>query len=168
MTPEEFEERYLPQPWGERDLQLLIQKRLRKFWILTAPDEVRVKTSVSRRIDIATWLTVYEVKRYLTREAIFHAAGQSEIYAHYGQRLFWVFRKKRVLIGLAPSDPQEYSAAVSVKKDFCNMGVKVIFINETGVNFPVPEIEIAFVILVLLVAIILGLSIGSYLLVSFL
>jgi hypothetical protein len=115
MTPQEFEEKYLPQPWGERDLQLLIQKRLRKFWILTAPDEVRVKTSVNRRIDISTWLTVYEVKRYLTRESIFHAAGQSEIYAHYGQRLFWIFRKKRVLIGLSPSDPQEYSAAVSVQ-----------------------------------------------------
>jgi hypothetical protein len=67
----EFCNRYLPSVWTERDLQLLIQKRLRRYW-LKAPDEVQVKTPASlRRIDIATWLSVYEVKKWLTREAFF-------------------------------------------------------------------------------------------------
>ncbi|WP_375493298.1 hypothetical protein [uncultured Nostoc sp.] len=84
MNSLDFCDRYLPDYWAERDLQLLIQKRLQRWWFLAAPDEVRVKTPAStRRIDISTWLTVYEIKKWLTRDNIFHAVAQTELYTFY-------------------------------------------------------------------------------------
>ncbi|MGF1674251.1 MAG: hypothetical protein ACFCUV_11290, partial [Rivularia sp. (in: cyanobacteria)] len=99
MTPQEFENRYLPSSWGERDLQLLIQYKMRKYKLLKAPQEVRIKTdATTRRADLATWLTVYEVKRYLTRDNIFHAVAQTELYTYYGDKLFWIIPKRRVVV----------------------------------------------------------------------
>ncbi|KAB8318259.1 hypothetical protein SD81_017040 [Tolypothrix campylonemoides VB511288] len=146
MNSLEFCDRYLPSIWAERDLQLLIQKRLRRWW-LRAPDEVQVRTPASlRRIDIATWLTIYEVKKWLTRDNIFHAVAQTELYSHYGTKLFWVIPKRRVIVGLAPTDPIDYDQAVRVAKDFRRMGIEVIFLNETGLDFPVPEFGAVMII----------------------
>jgi hypothetical protein len=143
----EFCSRYLPDYWAERDLQLLIQKRLRRWWFLSAPDEVSVKTPASiRRIDISTWLTVYEVKKWLTRDNIFHAVAQTELYTFYGPKLLWIFPKRRVVVGLSPTDPVEYDQAARVARDFRRMGIEVIFLNEVGLGFEVPEIGAAFLI----------------------
>lgn len=147
MNSLEFCDRYLPDYWAERDLQLLIQKRLQRWWFLAAPDEVRVKTPAStRRIDISTWLTVYEVKKWLTRDNIFHAVAQTELYTFYGPRLLWLLRKRRVVVGLAPTDPSEYEQAARVARDFRRMGIEVIFLNEVGLGFEVPEIGGALLI----------------------
>lgn len=145
MNSLDFCNRYLPSVWTERDLQLLIQKRLRRYW-LKAPDEVQVKTPASLpRIDIATWLSVYEVKKWLTRDNIFHAVAQTELYTHYGKKTFWVIPKRRVIIGLSPYDPQEYQQAVRVAEDFRKMGIEIIFINES-LDFQVPEVGAVFLI----------------------
>lgn len=147
MNSLEFCDRYLPDYWAERDLQLLIQKRLQRWWFLTAPDEVTVKTpSTNRRIDISTWLTVYEVKKWLTCENIFHAVAQTELYTFYGPKLLWIFRKRRVVVGLAPTEQSEYEQAARVARDFRRMGVEVIFLNEAGLTFEVPELGAALLI----------------------
>ncbi|WP_414589876.1 hypothetical protein [Scytonema sp. PCC 10023] len=160
MNSLDFCSRYLPAIWAERDLQLLIQKRLRRYW-LKAPDEVQVKTPASlRRIDIATWMTVYEVKKWLTRDNIFHAVAQTELYTHYGTKMFWVIRKRRVILGLAPTEPMDYEQAVRVARDFRKMGIEVIFINETGLDFPIPEVG-AIMILIGLVAMLLAIALWA-------
>ncbi len=141
MNSDEFCDRYLPDGWCERDLQLLVQKRLRRFGLLAAPDEVRIKTPTAvRRIDLATWLCNYEVKRYLTRDNIFHAVAQTELYNYYGPKLLWIIPKRRVVVGLAPSDAYEYEAARKVAEDFRAMGVNVVFLNEVGLSFSSPEL----------------------------
>lgn len=148
MNSDEFCDRYLPDDWCERDLQLLIQKRLRRFGLLAAPDEVRIKTpTATRRIDLATWLCNYEVKRYLTRENIFHAVAQTELYNHYGPKLLWIIPKRRVVVGLAPSDPYDYEAARKVAEDFRAMGINIVFINETAFHSPELAVSIAMAIL---------------------
>lgn len=155
MNSLDFCDRYLPDYWAEQDLQLLIQKRLQRWWFLTAPDEVRVKTlSTTRRIDISTWLTVYEIKKWLNRDAIFHAVAQTELYTFYGPKLFWFFRKRRVVVGLAPTDPSEYEQASRVARDFRRMGVEVIFLNEAGLTFEVPEIGAAFLIVGIIILVV--------------
>ncbi|MBD2060772.1 hypothetical protein NDI37_22010 [Funiculus sociatus GB2-A5] len=152
MNSDEFCDRYLPDDWCERDLQLLIQKRLRRFGLLAAPDEVRIKTpTATRRIDLATWLCNYEVKKWLTRENIFHAVAQTELYNHYGPKLLWIIPKRRVVVGLAPSDPYDYEAARKVAEDFRAMGIKIVFINETA--FHSPELPASLGMAILAVAI---------------
>lgn len=164
LTPQEFENRYLPQSWGERDLQLLIQHRMRRFKLLGVPHEVRIKTNVTtRRADLATWLTVYEVKRYLTRENIFHAVAQTELYTYYGDKLFWIIPKRRVVVGIAPTDYSEYQAAVSVARDFRRMGIRVVFINESGLDFPLTEWRIVIIAIALAVFLLLLVAIALFL-----
>jgi hypothetical protein len=164
MTPQEFCDRYLdPISWNEQDLQRIIQKRLRRFYILAAPDEVRIKShATTRRADLTTWLTIYEVKKYLTRDNIFHAVAQTELYQYYGGKVLGIIPKRRVVIGLAPVDMFEYNSARTVAEDFSKMGVKVIFINHSGLNFHVPELTFSLVAIALLMALIIGLAIASY------
>jgi len=164
MNSLEFCDRFLGDGWCERDLQMLIQKQLRQRGMLLAPHEVRIKTpTATRRIDLATWLCNYEVKKWLTREAIFHAVAQTELYNHYGPKILWVIPKRRVVIGLAPSDPRDYEAARKVAEDFRTMGVNVIFLNETELRFNSPELKILIVLLALIFC---SVAIASYLLVQ--
>lgn len=65
--------------------------------------------------------------------------AQTELYTHYGKKTFWVIPKRRVIIGLAPYDQQEYQQAVRVAEDFRKMGIEIIFINES-LDFQVPEV----------------------------
>lgn len=169
MTPQEFCDRYLPESWGERDLQMLLQRKMRKYKLLQAPDEVKIKTiSTTRRADLTTWLTVYEVKRYLTRDNIFHAVAQTELYTHYGDRLFWILPKRRVVVGLAPPDYQDYQSAVSVVRDFRAMGIQVIFVNEFGLNIAVLELRAIIVAIAFGSIVFFGLMISAYFLTNFL
>lgn len=168
MSPQEFCDRYLPESWGERDLQLLLQRKMKRYKLLQAPDEVRIKTLVTtRRADLATWLTVYEVKRYLTRDNIFHAVAQTEMYTHYGDRLFWFIPKRRVVVGLAPEEYQDYQAALSVARDFRAMGIQVIFVNESGVNIAVLELRAVIIAIAVGFIVFFGLIISGYFLVNF-
>lgn len=163
MNSLEFCDRYLPNDWCERDLQLLIQRRLKRFGLLSAPDEVRIKTPTStRRIDLATWLCNYEVKKWLTRENIFHAVAQTELYNHYGPKLLWIIPKRRIVVGLAPTEFSEYEAARKVAEDFRSMGVNVVFLNETDLNKSVELGVLAFLLLIVFVLV----AIASYLLVQ--
>jgi hypothetical protein len=135
LSPQEFCSKYLPQSWCERDLQMYVQRLIKirqGAGLFTPPDEVVVKTPNSRRrIDLATWFEVYEIKCWLTYDNIYHAVGQSEIYARYGGKILWLIKKRRVIIGVAPTDSKEYESASRLAKDFSNLrGIKVIFINE--------------------------------------
>ncbi|NJN11688.1 MAG: hypothetical protein HC836_49890 [Richelia sp. RM2_1_2] len=135
LTPKEFCAKYLPESWCERDLQLYIQKVIRQKWgmgIWQPPDEVVVATPNSRRrIDLATPLTVYECKCWLTYDNIYHAIAQTEIYTRYGGKILGIIKKQRIVIGVAPIDFKEYESARKLAKDFSNLkGIKVIFINE--------------------------------------
>lgn len=169
MTPQEFCDRYLPESWGERDLQLLLQRKMRKYKLLQAPDEVRIKTvATTRRADIQTWLSVYEVKRYLTRSDIFHAVAQTELYTHYGDKLFWIVPKRRVVVGIAPPEYQEYQSAVSVARDFRAMGIEVIFVNEFGLNVSILEFKFLAVAIAIFAIVLIGLIVSGYFLANFL
>ena len=133
LTSEEFCQKYLQTQWAEWDLQLYIQNILRSKWINLkyAPDEVTVHTATAkRRIDIATWHSIYEVKCFLTYEKIFHAVGQSELYCRCGGKIFGLVRKRRVIIGVAPADDKELRSAAKLADDFNKLrGVKIVFIN---------------------------------------
>ncbi|MBD1836141.1 hypothetical protein H6F61_26515 [Cyanobacteria bacterium FACHB-472] len=130
---------------------MLIQKQLRQRGMFLAPHEVRIKTpTATRRIDLATWLCNYEVKKWLTRDEIFHAVAQTELYNHYGPKLLWIIPKRRVIVGLAPISPREYEAARKVAEDFRAMGVSVIFVNETGLALNSPELKTLVGILALI------------------
>jgi len=151
MNSLEFCDRYLRDGWCERDLQMLIQKQLRHRGMFLAPHEVRIKTpTATRRIDLTTWLCNYEVKKWLTRDEIFHAVAQTELYNHYGPKLLWIIPKRRVIVGLAPTNPRDYEAARKVAKDFRAMGVSVIFVNETGLTLNSPELKTLIGILALI------------------
>lgn len=169
MSSQEFCDRYLPDSWGEKDLQLLLQRKMKKYRLLQVPDEVRIKTvATTRRADLTTWLTVYEVKRYLTRDNIFHAVAQTELYTHYGEKLFWVIPKRRVVVGLAPLDYQDYQSAISVARDFRAMGVEVIFVNEFGLNISIFEFKFIAVAIAIFAIVLVGLIVSSYFLANFL
>jgi hypothetical protein len=136
LTPQEFCNKYLPANWCEKDLQMYCQRVIRTkkgFGLLNPPDEVVVPTPNSkRRIDLATWLTVYECKCWLNYDNIYHAVAQTELYVRYGNKFMGLLRKQRVIIGVAPVSQQDYESAVRLAKDFSNLqGIKVIFINES-------------------------------------
>lgn len=132
MTPQEFISLYLPYDWAERDLQLLIQSQIKKGGFLSAPAEQRIKTqATSRRSDLETWLTRYEIKRFLTYDNLFHALGQLYLYDAYGTKLLWLFPKFKCIAGIAPTDPEEYKAAKKLAVDIRGMGIRVWFVNES-------------------------------------
>lgn len=135
LTPQEFCATYLPPSWCERDLQLYVQRVIKQRFglgIFQPPDEVVIPTpgtKKGRRADLATWFTVYEVKSFLDYDKIYHAVAQTELYVRYGAKILF-FKKRRVIIGVAPAGEDYYSAA-NLKKDFSALhGIKVIFINE--------------------------------------
>ena len=164
MNSLEFCDRYLRDGWCERDLQMLVQRQLRQRGMVLAPHEVRIKTpTATRRIDLATWLCNYEVKKWLTREAIFHAVAQTELYNHYGPKLLWIIPKRRVVVGLAPTDPRDYEAARKVAEDFRAMGIQIIFVNETDLTLNSPELKILIGILALIFC---SVAVAFYLLVQ--
>lgn len=137
LTPQEFCKMYLSEPWAEKDLQMYIKRCLRsKSWFtklvqFSVLEEERIKTScTTRRADLSTWNTIYEVKCYLDYDTIYHAVAQTELYAYCGKKIWGIKRKKRVVIGLAPLQGDSYIAASRLAKDFRAMGIQVIFINE--------------------------------------
>lgn len=132
MTPQEFELNFLPADWKEQDLQHLLYRRMRAIAPWYTGVETRIQTATTtRRADISNWFCVYEVKKYLTRDAIFHAVAQTELYAKFGRKILWIIPKQRVVIGVAPRDYLDYKSAVTVAEDFRKMGIGVIFINES-------------------------------------
>lgn len=131
MTPREFAAQYLPESWGERDLQLLVQRRIRSWGFLQCPDEVNIKTpSTTRRSDLETWYARYELKKELNYDNLKSALGQLYLYNHYGSKIFGFIPKQKLIIGLAPSEWGEYQSAAKLAIDIQKMGIKVIFINE--------------------------------------
>lgn len=135
LTTQEFCSKYLPANWCEKDLQLYCQRVIkikRGMGLFKPPDEVVIPTPNSkRRADLTTWLSIYEVKCWLTYDNIYHAVAQTELYARYGSKLLGVVNKRRIIIGVAPPSADDYKSAVRLAKDFSNLrGIKVIFINE--------------------------------------
>lgn len=131
MTPQEFAAHYLPEPWGERDLQLLVQRRIRSWGFLQCPDEVRIKTpATTRRSDLETFFCRYELKKELTYNNLKSALGQLYLYNHYGSKILGFIPKRQVIIGLAPAEWGEYESAAKLAIDIRGMGIKVIFLNE--------------------------------------
>jgi hypothetical protein len=134
LSPQEFCQTYLPANWCERDLQLYVQRILKSKYInlLAAPDEVGVPTPTTRRrIDIATWHSIYEVKCWLNYDNIYHAIAQTELYSRYGGKMLGIIPKQRVVIGVAPASHEDLRSARRLSDDFSKLrGIKVIFINE--------------------------------------
>lgn len=131
MTPREFAAHYLPEPWGERDLQLLVQRRIRSWGFLQCPDEVNIPTkSTTRRSDLETFWARYELKKELNYDNLKSALGQLYLYSHYGSKIFGFIPKRKFIIGLAPSEWGEYQSAAKLAIDIRGMGIKVIFLNE--------------------------------------
>lgn len=131
MTPQEFARNYLPEPWGERDLQLLVQRRIKSWGFLQCPDEVRIKTpSTTRRSDLETFWARYELKKELNYSELKSALGQLYLYNHYGSKILSFIPKRKVIIGLAPSEWGEYQSAAKLAIDIRGMGIKVVFLNE--------------------------------------
>jgi hypothetical protein len=137
LSPQEFCATYLPPNWCERDLQMYCQRVIKNrqgMGIFAPPDEVNIPTpgtKKGRRADLATPLTVYEVKCWLDYDKIYHAVAQTELYARYGGKILWIIPKRRVVIGVAPTGVDEYRSAANLAKDFSSLrGVKVVFINE--------------------------------------
>jgi hypothetical protein len=137
LSPREFCQAYLPEPWAEKDLQAYIKRCLcSKSWATkiikySVLEEERIKTScTTRRADLSTWNTVYEVKCYLDYDTIYHAVAQTELYAYCGSKIWGIKRKKRAVIGLAPPQEDNYISASRLARDFRAMGIQVIFINE--------------------------------------
>lgn len=148
ISPLEFEEEYLPNGWGESDLQRLVLSQLQRRWLgfSAATEEVIPMARVMHyaggegielhgRSDIETLTHRYELKKYLTREAIQQAAGQLDLYHRWGKKRFGVLGKKRVIMGLAP-EAREYESAWRIAQNFREAGVEVIFINECPEWFP--------------------------------
>lgn len=131
MNPQEFARNYLPEPWGERDLQLLIQRRIKSWGFLQCPDEVKIKTkATTRRSDLETFWARYELKKELNYDNLKSALGQLYLYNHYGSKILGFIPKRKVIIGLAPSEWGEYQSAAKLAIDIQGMGIKVIFLNE--------------------------------------
>lgn len=150
MSPEDFIKKYLPHEvnekgelmFKERDLQLLIQKKIRSktFQLLPVPKEVEIPVSVSQqdkkqhtvtfRSDLETVTHRYEVKRCLTTEKIKEAVGGLYLYHGHGRRIMRCLSKRWVVIGLAPIDLQAYKSAKNLAAAYRLLGVEIIFINE--------------------------------------
>ena len=131
MTPREFAAHYLPEFWAERDLQLLIQKRISAWGFLKCPSEVGIDTSsTTRRSDLETWWCRYELKKELNYENLKSALGQLYLYNHYGSKILGLIPKRKYIIGLAPADWEHYQKAAKLAIDIRGMGIKVIFLNE--------------------------------------
>ncbi len=131
MTPSEFTREYLPDPWGERDLQKLVQRRIRSWGFFQCPDEVKISTlSTTRRSDLETFWARYELKKELNYENLKSALGQLYLYGHYGEKILGFIPKRKYIIGLAPSEWGEYESAAKLAIDIRGMGIKVIFLNE--------------------------------------
>jgi hypothetical protein len=150
LTTQQFETEYLPPNWEEKHLQLYIQKKLKRYNLIAAPDEVKVKTpSCKRRIDLCLTVPVlgaianYEVKKYLTYDSIFHAVAQLELYGHYGGKILGLVPRHRIVIGLTPADPKEYQKAERLAQDFRGMGISVVFANQCNNWHIIPKWLIA-------------------------
>lgn len=129
LTPQQFALEYLPPSWGERDLQLLVQRRIGR--LVACREEVRIKTkATTRRSDLETWLTRYELKRELTYDSLKSALGQLYLYDHYGSKIFGCIPKRKAILGLSPFDSFQEESARRLADDIRGMGIEVIFLNE--------------------------------------
>lgn len=183
MNSEEFIKKYLPYKlnekneitFKERDLQLLIQKRIRSktFQLLQVPKEVGIQVPLQNeqhttfRSDLETLTHRYEVKRWLTSEKIKEAVGGLHLYHGHGSKIMRCLSKRWVVIGLAPTDLEAYKSAKNLAAAYRLLGVEVIFINEdprwTEENLELQHLKAGIFIGVAVVAIAL---IGSYTAVS--
>lgn len=130
MNSREFAEKFLPMPYAERDLQLLVQRRIKRGG-LKCDAEVNIKTiSTTRRSDLETWYCRYELKRELNYDSLLKALGQLYIYDKYGLKILGFIPKRKCIIGLAPAEEQEFKTALKLAADIEAMGIQVIFISE--------------------------------------
>jgi len=171
LTPQQYCQQYLSDSWSEKDLQMLIQQRLRQqtFGLLSCLDEVNIKSATTtRRSDLETWSHRYEVKRFLTYDTIFHAVAQLYLYGHYGKKILGFIPKRKVVMGVAPFDPYEYQIAAKLAEDFRGLGITVVFLNEEPqwtCKRQHQGLYISWKVLLLLVPFVCGLA--MYLLLSF-
>lgn len=130
MEPRQFASKYLNWSFAEKDLQDLIKRRLQMHG-LPVWEERHIKTaSTTRRSDLETLFTRYELKRELTYENLKSAFAQLIIYNHYGSKILWVIPKRKCIIGLTPLEHGERLSAQNLAEDIRAMGVKVVFIDE--------------------------------------
>lgn len=131
-----------PSNWQEKHLQDYINKRLIHLGYKTEP-EVWCGENCGRA-DIVADLPdkpdypgdLIEVKRWLTREDIFQARGQAESYQKLIKSNVEGKLRNITVIGMAPTDPEEYRKASVAKKLCIQSGIDVIFVNEEEIFYP--------------------------------
>jgi hypothetical protein len=75
------------------------------------------------RADIVTDSAVLELKKTLTRDAIFQALGQGSIYQkRLGKRELWI-------VGMSPRDSEQLRSAQHTANELAREGVKVSFVD---------------------------------------
>jgi len=119
-----------PEPWREADLQKYIANKL-----VSRGDRVVLEAPCSNgrgRVDILTPNQIIEVKKYLTRDALYQAKGQIEMYARSHRN------RKLVLMGFLPQEPELRKSALNTANYIRESGVNVIFLNTDPRWFPVP------------------------------
>lgn len=79
---------------------------------------------------------IIEVKKKLTREDIFQARGQAESYQKLIKSSVEGKLRNITVIGMAPTDSEEYRKASVAKKLCLQSGIDVIFINEEEIFYP--------------------------------
>lgn len=133
METQQFINNYLdPDDLSERDLQIHLKRLLSKGTIgLTVREEVKIPTpAATRRSDLETWLTRYEVKLFLSYDNLYHAYGQVCLYGRFGSRILGVIPKRKAIVGLLPIDPNYHAPARKLAEDIRATGVEVVFVNE--------------------------------------
>lgn len=158
----------------EEELQNLYDHFLRNTSLLAVSTrkEQEIKTySARRRSDIESYFLRVECKLFLDYDSLKSAAGQLLIYNHFGTKIFGIFPKKRIIVGLAPTDSRQniYISSKKLALDLRKMGIAVIYLNECPeifVNMKHKQIRNATigVFFMLLIVILPILVIGIYLL----
>ncbi|BDA74422.1 hypothetical protein CAL7716_085880 [Calothrix sp. PCC 7716] len=131
-----------PPNWQEKHLQDYIDRRLKQLGYKTET-EVWCGENCGRA-DIVADLPdkpdypgdLIEVKRWLTREDIFQARGQAESYQKLIKSNVEGKLRNITVIGMAPTDPEEYRKASVAKKLCIQSGIDVIFVNEEEIFYP--------------------------------
>jgi hypothetical protein len=131
-----------PPNWQEKHLQDYIDRRLIQLGYKTETEvwcgencgRADIVADLPDKLDYPGDLI--EVKRWLTREDIFQARGQAESYQKLIKSNIEGKLRNITVIGMAPTDREEYRKASVAKKLCIQSGIDVIFVNEEEIFYP--------------------------------
>jgi len=138
MLPSKFVEAAgFPLPWQEKHLQQYISARLKERGFITQQEA----PANGGRADIVTnWQggSIIECKKYLTRETIYQAVGQLNLYGLNNTH-------KLVVIGFLTPDAREQPSALKTASMVeQNQRIQVIFVNLQEEWLPESHVRVGF------------------------